>query len=172
MDKLKRKPLRVGKIQVRIDKLQILPSGQDLVVAARLCIVQGWDFTHLLDSCGEGYLRGAPHFDAKTSTIRVTGLHYDIQTENLMLKMMRALAGDQLGKALEQNLVFDESREIGKLKNEISTALAKPQGRGIAITGKITSFGDPVVSWTKDGFLALVTANGTVSAGLSMKQPH
>lgn len=171
MDKLKKKPLHVGKTQVRIDKLQILPSAQDLVVAARFCIVQGWDFTHLLDSCGEVYLRGAPQFDAKTNIIRIANLHYDIATENLILKVMHALAGDQLGKALEQHLVFDESREVAKLKNEITGALAKPQGRGIAITGKIDSFGDPKLSWNNGGFLALVTATGTVSAGLSMKPP-
>jgi hypothetical protein len=172
MEKLKKKPLHVGKTQVRIDKLQILPSGQDLVVAARFCVVQSWDFTHLLDSCGDVYLHGAPQFDANTNTIRIVNLHYDIATENLMLKLMHALAGDELGKALEQHLVFDESREVSKLKNQISAALAKSQGRGIAITGKIDSFGDPKLSWTNGGFLALVTATGTVSAGLSMKPPH
>jgi hypothetical protein len=82
---------------------------------------------------------------------------------------MRALAGDELGKALEQNLVFDESRQIAKLKGDIATAIGKPQGRGIALTGKIDSFGEPKISWTKDGFLALLTAKGTLSANLNMK---
>lgn len=172
MEKLKRKPLRVGKSLVRIDKLQILPSGQDLVVSANFCVVQGWDFTHLLDSCGRGYLRGAPQFDARTNTFRIAHLHYDIATENLMLRAMHALAGDRLGEALEQHLVFDESREIARLKGEIAAALAKPQGRGIVISGKINTFGDPRLSWTKDGFLALISATGTVSAGLSVKPPH
>jgi hypothetical protein len=86
-----------------------------------------------------------------------------------MLHLMRALAGNELGKALEQNLVFDESKQIAKLKSDIVAALAKPQGRGIALTGKIESFGEPKVSWTKDGFLALLTAKGTLAANLNMK---
>ncbi|HEX3654120.1 MAG TPA: DUF4403 family protein [Rhizomicrobium sp.] len=169
MQHLKKKPLHVGKAQVRIDKLQILPSGQDLIVAAQFCVPQAWDFTHLLDSCGQGYLRGTPQFDAKTSAIRISNVHYDIGTENLMLRLMRALAGDELGKALEQNLVFDESKQISKLKTEVANALAKPQGRGIALTGKVESFDEPKVSWTKDGFLALLTARGTLAANLNMK---
>jgi hypothetical protein len=86
-----------------------------------------------------------------------------------MLRMMRALAGNELGKGLEQNLVFDESKQISKLKTDIAAALAKPQGRGIALTGKIDSFGEPKVSWTKDGLLALLTAKGTLTAKLNMK---
>ena len=79
------------------------------------------------------------------------------------------LAGNEIGKALEQNLVFDESKQISKLKTDIAAALAKPEGRGIALTGKIDSFGEPKVSWTKDGFLALMSAKGTLAAKLSMK---
>jgi hypothetical protein len=169
MQHLAKKPLHIGKAQVRIGKLQILPSGRDLVVAAEFCVPQAWDFTHLLDSCGQGYLRGTPQFDPKASSIRISNLHYDIATENLMLHLMRALAGNELGKALEQNLVFDESKQIAKLKSDIVAALAKPQGRGIALTGKIESFGEPKVSWTKDGFLALLTAKGTLAANLNMK---
>ncbi|MFL5239286.1 MAG: DUF4403 family protein [Rhizomicrobium sp.] len=169
MQHLKKKPLGAGKVRVRIDKLEILPSGQDLVVAAQFCVPQGWDFTHLLDSCGQVYLRGMPQFDAKASTIRISNVHYDIATENLMLRLMRALAGNEIGKALEQNLVFDESKQISKLKTDIAAALAKPEGRGIALTGKIDSFGEPKVSWTKDGFLALMSAKGTLAAKLNMK---
>lgn len=169
MQHLKKKPLHVGKLQVRIDKLQIQPSGQDLIVAAQFCVPQAWDFSHLLDSCGQGYLRGTPQFDPKTSTIRVSNLHYDIGTENLMLRTVRALAGDAFGKVLQQNLVFDESKQIAKLKSDIAGALAKPQGRGIALAGKIESFGEPEVSWTKDGFLALLTAKGTLAANLNLK---
>jgi hypothetical protein len=169
MQHLKKKPLHTGNVEVRIDTLQIQPSGQDLIVAAQFCVPQAWDFSHLLDSCGQGYLRGTPQFDPKTSTIRVSNLHYDIGTENLILRMMRALAGDAFGKALQQNLVFDESKQIAKLKSDIAGALAKPQGRGIALTGKIESFNEPKVSWTKDGFLALLTAKGTLAANLNMK---
>lgn len=169
MQHLKKMPLRIGKSQVRIEKLQILPSGKDLVVGAQFCVPQSWDFTHLLDSCGQAYLRGTPQFDGKTGTIRVSNLRYDIDTQNLMLRIMRALAGSELAKALQPTLTFNVSGQIAKLKKDIAAALARPQGRGIALTGKIESFGEPKVSWTKDGFLALLSATGTLSANLNLK---
>jgi hypothetical protein len=166
---MKKHPLRAAGASVQIEKLRILPSGQDVVVAAHFCVGQKWDFTGLLDSCGDGYLRGVPKFDAATGKLHIDNVHYDIGTENLMLHVMKFLAGDELGKALQQTLVFDESKEIAKLENNIRAALAKPQGKGVAVTGQIKSFGTPSVRWTKDGFVALLTATGTVSASLSMK---
>jgi hypothetical protein len=88
-----------------------------------------------------------------------------------MLRLAHMLAGDALSKALQPHLVFDESHEIAKLKASIAGALAKPQGRGIQLSGHISSFGDPKLSWTKDGFVALFVAKGTVSANLNLKQP-
>jgi hypothetical protein len=171
MARLTKHPIRAGNMPVKIDKLQILPSGQDVIVEAHFCAAQSWDFTGLFDSCGDVYLRGAPTFDAKTNVIRVAHVHYDIGSENLMLTLMRALAGDELGKALERDFVFDESHEIAKLENNIKTAFAKPQGRGVQISGKIDSFGPPKLAWTKDGFLALLTAKGTIAADLNLKNP-
>jgi hypothetical protein len=168
MERLKRKPIRAGTMQVRVSKLQILPSRDDVIVEAHFCLRQSWDIFGLFDSCGEGYLRGVPQFDASTGKIRVTHVRYDIATYNLMLSALRGLAGDALAKQIEQHLVFDESGEIAKLKSEIRDALSKPQGKGIAITGHIDAFGDPTLRWTRDGFLALFTASGTLSANLSM----
>jgi len=169
MGHLQKHPLRAGLTNVKLDKLHILPSGKDVVVAGHFCIAQKWDFTGLFDSCGDGYLRGTPKFDGPTSTLRITNLHYDTATQNLMLRIVRSIAGDELGKALEKDLVFDESRELAKLKASLRDALAKPQGRGVELTGKITGFGNPTLTWTKDGFLALFNATGTLSANLSRK---
>ncbi|HSC18594.1 MAG TPA: DUF4403 family protein [Rhizomicrobium sp.] len=171
MEQLKKKPLRAAGINLNIDKMQILPSGQDLVVQTHFCVANKWDFTHLLDSCGDVYLRGTPHFDAHSGKLAIANLHYDVASQNLMLRVTRALAGDAFSKALQPHLVFDESRDIARLKAGIINALAKPQGRGILLSGHISSFGDPKLSWTKDGFLALLTAKGTVSADLNLKQP-
>ncbi len=168
MAQLKKKPLRAAGLNLRLDKVQILPSRDDLVVHAQFCFGKSWDFTHLLDSCGAVFLRGTPHFDARTGQIQVTNLHYDVGSENLMLRSVHALAGDTLAKIIQPHLVFDESREIARLKSEIAAALAKPQGRGVALTGRIASFGDPALSWTKDGFVALFSAKGTLSASLSL----
>jgi hypothetical protein len=169
MAQMKKHPLKAAGAKVEIDKLHILPSGQDVVVAAHFCVGQKWDFTGLLSSCGDGYLRGVPKFDAATGKLRIDNVHYDIGTENLMLRIMKFLAGDELAKALQEHLVFDESKEIAKLENNIRDTLAKPQGKGVLLAGQIKSFGEPTLHWTKDGFIALLTATGTVSASISMK---
>ena len=166
MQSLTRRPPRIAGTPVVFKSLAILPSGDDVVLEAKFCIVPGWDFTGWFSSCATGYLRGAPVFDAASGTIRIVNVHYDVETADLILRTMRLLAGDQLGNALVGHLVFDESREIEKLHAGIAKSLAKPQGRDVVVSAAIDSFGDPSLTWTADGFLVMLTATGKVSAGL------
>jgi len=169
MQKLSKTPVKFSDGNVRFEKIEILPSGQDVVVAARFCVSQGWDPFGLLDSCGEGYLRGVPQFDAHTNTIRIANVHYDIATEGMIMSVMRYLAGDELGKFLETKLVFSVGRDLDKLDAELKTALAKPQGRGVVVSGAVQSFGQPTLTWTQQGFLATFPASGTIKAELNAK---
>jgi len=162
--RLEKKPPHIGRTQVKFDKLVILPSGQDVIVETHFCVDESWDPFGWFDSCGTGYLRGVPVFDSASGTIRIVNMHYDVATEGLILSAMKYLAGDQLGKALEKNLVFSVAKDLGKLDDEVKTALAKPQGKGIQIHGTVENFGTPTLSWTETGFLALFPASGTVSA--------
>jgi hypothetical protein len=166
MRSLSRKPLRIAGMNVRVTKLDILPSRNDVVVAASFCLDQVWDPTGWFSSCGTGYLRGAPVYDPKTETIEVTRLHYDVPTEDALLTAMRALAGPQLGRALESHLRFAVSRNLEKLRNQVAAALAKPQGRDVTISGDVESFAGPSLTWNRDGFLAFFSAQGTVHAEL------
>jgi hypothetical protein len=171
MEKLAKTPIKFSGGNVRFEKLEILPSGQDVVVATRFCVSQGWDPFGLLDSCGEGYLRGTPQFDAKSRAIRIANMHYDIATEGLILSAMRFLAGNELGKLLETKLVFNVGHDIDRLDAELKTALAKPQGRGVVVSGDVQSFGQPTMTWTREGFLATFPAQGTIHAELDPKSP-
>lgn len=171
LKRLHDKPPHIGGANVHFEKLQILPSGQDVILQARFCIAQGWDFFGWFDACGTGYLRGVPQFDARTQTIRITHVHYDIATENAILAAMRALAGNELGRDLESKLVFNVSRDIAKLQQDVRTTLAKRPARGVIITGDIQSFGAPTLTWTDQGFLANFTAKGTIAADLNIKPP-
>ena len=168
LERLERKPLRVRGMTVKFRELRFIPSGQDVIVQAHFCVAQSWDFTGWFDSCGIGYLRGVPVFDAKAGTVRIAGMHYDIATANLLLSAMRALAGDELGKALAPKLVFNVTKDIGKLQDEIRASIAKPKGRGLVIAGHVDSFGAPVLSWTKDGFLASFSARGSVKTSVNL----
>ena len=169
MQKLSKAPVKFSGGNVRFEKIEILPSGQDVVVAARFCVSQGWDPFGLLDSCGEGYLRGIPQFDAHTNTIRIANVHYDIATEGMIMSVMRYLAGDELGKFLETKLVFNVGQDIDRLDAELKTALAKPQGRGVTVSGAVQSFGQPTLTWTQQGFLATFPASGTIKAELNAR---
>jgi Domain of unknown function (DUF4403) len=169
LEKVQKKPPHVGSAEVKITKLEILPSGQDVVVAVRFCVAQKWDVFGWFDSCGDGYLRGTPVFDAATNNVRIANVHYDIGTEDMLLTAMRWLAGDQLAQQLQQHLVFNVAHDMDKLEASVKTALAKQQGKDVIISGQVLSFGKPTLGWTDKGFLALFTAQGTVSASLNLK---
>jgi hypothetical protein len=169
LKRLDKKPIRLGSATVRFERLEILPSGQDVVVAVRFCVAQSWDPFGWFDACGEGYLRGVPVFDAASGTIHIANVHYDIATQNLVLNLLKTIESDQLDKLVQNNLVFSVAKDLAKLDAELKTALAKPQKRGVSITGDIDSFGQPTLTWTKDGFLATFPAQGTISADLNLK---
>jgi hypothetical protein len=168
MASLTRKPPRIAGMTVHFSELRILPSGNDVVLAARFCIDPPWDFPGWFSSCGTGYLRGVPEFDSAHDITRVTHVHYDIATANLLLGTMHALAGDALAKALQDHLVFNESREMDRLYGEVRGALAKPHGKDVVISADIQSFGTPSFTWTQDGFLASLSATGTVHTTLHL----
>jgi len=164
MESLARKPPHVAGAAVRFEKLEIIPSGKDVILAAQFCLDRDWDVFHWFSACGSGYLRGNPVFDATTRTIRVANVHYDVATENLVLGAMRLLAGPALGRDLESRLQFNVAKDLAKLEAQIAKAIAKPEGRDVTISGTVRSFGPPSLTWTKDGFLAMFSAKGTVRA--------
>ncbi len=163
----KRQP-HAGGLTITFSRLQILPSGQDVVVATRLCADPAWDPLGWFSTCGDVYLRGVPVFDPVQKTIRVDRLHYDVASANLMLGAVKALAGDELGKLLQSHLVFHEAGQIDRLESQVTQVLARPQGRDLSISAKVESFGAPAFTWTADGFLAVFSAKGEVEATLNL----
>lgn len=170
LDRLNKRPPHVGSTQIKIVKLEILPSHDDVVVALRFCVAQKWDLFGWFDSCGDGYLRGRPVFDAATNNVRIAYVHYDTGTEDLLLKAMHWLAGDELAQQLQQHLVFNVAHDMDKLEASVTRALAKPQGRDVVIYGEVQGFGQPTLGWTDKGFLALFTAHGQVHAALNLQK--
>ena len=169
LTQIKKKPPHVGSAEIKITNLQILPSGEDVIVAVRFCVAQKWDVFGWFDSCGDGYLRGTPTFDAATNNVRIVNVHYDIGTESMLLTVMKWLAGDELAQQIQSHLAFNVAHDMDKLEASVTKALAKPQGKGVVISGQVESFGPPTLGWTDKGFLALFTAQGTVSASLDSK---
>jgi len=168
LEALAKNPPRVGSHRLNITALKIMPSGQDVVIEAGFCIAENWDPVDALSGCGSGYLRGVPEFDAQSQTIRITRIHYDVLTQNWMLSAMRGLAGGDLAKAMEQALQFNVGGQIKAMQSQVSAALAKPQGNVVTISGEVQAFGPVTLSWSKDGFVATVSAEGRVHAEVKM----
>ena len=168
MVSLAKRPPKAGGMTISFSRLQILPSGQDVVVATRFCADPSWDPFDWFASCGDVYLRGVPVFDAGAKTIRVDHLHYDVASANLMLSAVKALTGDELAKLLQSHLVFHEASQIDRLERQITQILSRPQGRELSVSAKVESFGTPAFTWTADGFLAIFSAKGQVNASLNL----
>lgn len=165
---LSKRPPHAGGMTVRFSRLEILPSGEDVVVATRFCADPSWDPFGWFASCGDVYLRGVPVFDPEQKTIRVDRLHYDVASASLMLGAVKALAGDELTRLLQSHLVFHEAAQIDRLESQITQVLARPQGRDLSLSAKVQSFGTPAFTWTADGFLAEFSATGQVDAALNL----
>lgn len=168
LDAMKKNPPRAGTHTINISKLEFLPSGQDVVISAAFCIAEKYDPTDALTGCGSGYLRGVPEFDAASQTIRITHVRYDVLTQNWMLSVMRGLAGDDLGKAMEKALQFKVGGQIKQVQSQVAGALARPQGSVVMVSGQVQSFGPVTLSWNKDGFVTTMSAEGSIKAELKM----
>ena len=168
LDVMKKNPPRAGTHTINVTKLEIIPSGQDVVIAASFCIAEKYDPTEALTGCGSGYLRGVPQYDAKAQIIRVANVHYDVLTQNFMLSVMRGLSGDDLGKAMEKALQFKVGDQIAKVQAQVAASLAHPQGSVVTVSGQVQSFSPPTLSWSKDGFVTTFAAEGSVHAELHL----
>ncbi len=168
LEVLAKNPPRVGSHRLTITALKIMPSGEDVVVEAGFCIAENWDPVDALSGCGSGYLRGVPQYDAQGQIIRIAHVHYDVLTQNWMLSVMRGLAGGDLAKAMEQALQFKVGGQIAMVQNQVSAALAKPQGGVVTLSGAVQSYGPVTLSWSKDGFITAFAAEGTVHADVPM----
>lgn len=162
LDRLERKPLVSGGMKLVFSELRFLPSADDVVAETHFCADPDWDPTGWLASCGLVYFRGVPQFDPITRVMRVTSLHYDVASANLMLEAMRAFAPKTLASVIQQHLVFDESREIDRLENLVRTDLAAPHGQTLAVSARVETFGAPSFAWTRDGFLTYLSVGGEI----------
>lgn len=165
---LKHNPPRIAGMRLAFSALRILPSATDMVVETRFCADPDWDVVGWFASCAHVYLRGQPQFDPQRQTFRIVNLHYDIASANLMARILGVLASPSFTNRIARTLVFDESRQIARLEDEVRAQLAKPHGQAFSISAKVQSFGAPSFAWTRDGFLAFFSATGNVRAAFRL----
>jgi hypothetical protein len=165
---LTRHPPRVAGMRLNFRTLHILPSAADMVVETRFCADPDWDVTGWFGSCAHVYFRGQPLFDPAARKFRVVNLHYDVASLNLMGRVLRVFAARPLADLIGQTLVFDQSQPIARLENNVRMELAKSHGQLFSISADVQSFGTPSFAWTKDSFVALFSATGTVRAAFRL----
>jgi len=158
-----------GSTRVSVSELQIIPSHDDVVVAARLCLDQRWSLFGWFEPCGHGYLRGTPEFDGGTGALRITRVSYDVGTINLLVGAWQKVTGSDFTRALEQRLVFDLSPQIAKVKDQLAAVLEKGARGDISVSGRMERFGAPKLSWSKDGFIAAFAAEGSIKTQLRLR---
>jgi hypothetical protein len=163
---LAKRPPSVAGLTLKFSELSVLPSREDIVVSTKFCADPNWDPFGWFASCARIYLRGRPAFDAAKETIQVANLHYDIASADLMFQAMHTLAGDGFVSVLQSHLIFPLADRMGRLQQQITAVLAKPEGRDVIISAKLETLGDPQFTWTKDGFLAVLTARGKSTVAL------
>ena len=165
---LAKRPPRVAGLTLEFSQLSVLPSRDDIVVSTKFCADPDWDPFGWFASCARVYLRGTPAFDPAHKTIQVTNLHYDIASANLIFRVMHTLAGDGFVSALQSHLDFPLADRMDRLQQQITAILAKPEGRDVVVSARLETFGDPQFTWTRDGFLAVLTARGKSMATLDL----
>ncbi|HEX3756733.1 MAG TPA: DUF4403 family protein [Rhizomicrobium sp.] len=167
MASLQKKPPHLTGATLIFSDLKILPSGQDVVVAARFCIRPGWVLLSWLSPCGETYLRGTPRFEAASGTIRISDVRFDTAGGSFAA-LLQLVGGNRIASLLQNHLVFHEHAQIARLDRQIAQALATPQGNIVQIAADIQSFGAPRFTWTDKGFLALFSAKGRTRTTLRL----
>ena len=145
-----------------------MPSKDDIVVSTRFCADPNWDPFGWFASLRPDLSARKTGLRPVKRTIQVTNLRYDIASADLMFQAVHTLAGDDFVSALQSHLVFPLADRMDQLQQQITAVLAKPEGRDVVISAKLETMGDPQFTWTKDGFLAVLTARGksTVTLGL------
>ena len=142
MKRLQKKPLHVASATVKFEKLQILPSGDDVVVEAKFCVAQSWDpFGWFYFLRRRVSARGAEYPSRNAKRSASVNVHYDIGTENiLLLGTLCALAGDELGKALETKLVFRVGGRNGEARRSGAHGARLGRRDGACASGAMSSF--------------------------------
>ena len=86
---------------------------------------------------GNLYLTGVPVFNIEKNRVEMTGLDFELQTKNFLLKSAKWLFNSLLLKKLQQSLVFPLDDNITMIKNNVQNEL-----KGYKVSNNITLHGE------------------------------
>lgn len=136
---------------VTIKHVQLYGSPGGLVVALK---VKG-------DIDGTLYLTGKPYFDPKKQSLGVSDFHFDVQTENALVKTSTDLLQEYLLHYMQQYLELNLSDQIDQLPSRIVQAIEKGKS-GDALQLHFTHLS--IANWTplvtREGLQFVLYAHG------------
>lgn len=135
-DRLKKKPLeyKQGKISLTVKAIEIYPSNDRLVLAAKVKIN---GLANLLASDGEIYISGKPVIDNKNKILRLADVAFSRKLDSPFWSTATSLLHDQLLDGLKSALVHDFSESYEALHGSINKQLQGQHGKKIKLNGEL-----------------------------------
>lgn len=144
---------RDGRYKITIKGIDLYGQNNNLIIKA---VLEG-------SLNGAIYLRGQPFYDAKTRTISLRDLHYDLDTKNVLYKTASWLLQGSFARTLEKQLTIPVGSQIDEAKKSLQERLTNNQvTKGVVINGKLEQVTPDQVYLTQESMLAVVYASGKI----------
>jgi hypothetical protein len=112
---------------------------------------------------GDIYLRGRPYYDAKTQTISLSDLKYDLDTRNVLQRSANWLLKGTFARTLEKQLTIPVGSQLADMQKLLQERLKNNQlAQGVVINGQIDEIRPDQVYLTPTALLAVVHARGRI----------
>lgn len=143
-----------GQYQVEVTSVETYGQNDKLVIKAGLKgSINGFIF-----------LKGTPYYDATSQQLSLSGLDYDLDTRNTILKTANWLLQGQFSRMMEKKMVFPVGGQISAAKQTIQKALTNFKIiDGVLIKGTLTDIVPDKVYLTPQHIYSVVFAEGKVN---------
>lgn len=147
-----------GGVTVAIDHVSIFNNGDEVGVKLTFHAMSGgWK------PGGVVYLVGKPVYNLNDGYIAIENLHFDIQTQNAILKLASWLAHQALVDDLQARLHLDVKARVQARRQDLDRAINNTQlGPRITLQGQVSTLAPSAVYLTRDALQVNVVALGTL----------
>ena len=147
-----------GGVTVSIDHVSIFNNGDQVgVKLAFHAATGGWKLG------GVVYLVGKPVYNLNDGYIAIENLHFDIQTQNTILKLASWLGHQALVDDLQARLHLDVKARVQARRQDLARAINNTQlGPRVTLQGEVSTLAPSAVYLTRDALQVNVVALGTL----------
>jgi hypothetical protein len=142
-----------------IGDVDIYQSGERFVVSLSVFARETGD------EKGKIYLWATPYLDGEESTLRLRDVHFDVETENLLVKVAAWLLSARIGDLIEDEARFAYGGTLQRIESDLKTFVSKgPSG---VFSGTLDSISGKEIWVGEDAINILAEAVGTGSFELT-----